>query len=98
MSNALLTIAYAQVPGFPAGTVVDHTEVTLTGPTTVSQAVPPGITTATFTGLAPGVYIFNVFGVDASGKTLGTPVTGTFTVAAATISVSLPISVTASLS
>lgn len=99
MSNAIASIVYTDVPGFPAGSVVDHVVVTVTSSgASQSQNVPPGTTSVTFENLADGDYTLSVAGVDASGNTLGTPATGSFTLSTGptTVTLSLPASVTAS--
>ena len=95
--NEVGTITYADVPGFPVGTVVDHVLVTVTDSAvppvnpTLTQSVPDGTATVTFLNVAAGSYAFSVSGRDASGNVLGKPVTGTFTVVVpATITLSLP--------
>ena len=101
MSNEVLSIVYADVPGFAAGTVVSNVVVSIadtsvTPATTLTQTVAPGTAAVTFPNLDAGSYTFSVAGVDAAGTVLGTAVTGTFVVAApATISLSLPSTVTA---
>jgi hypothetical protein len=100
--NEVLTITYADVPGFPVGTVVDHILITVTDAAvppvnpTLTQSVPDGTATVTFLNIAAGNYSFSIAGRDVSGNVLGTPVTGTFTVTTpVTISLSLPVSATA---
>ena len=91
--NAIGAITYADVAGFPAGSVVDHIAVTLTdaGGVVTGQNVPPGTATVTFTNVAAGTYTTSVAAKSASGATFGTAVTGTFTVdAPATVNLSLP--------
>jgi hypothetical protein len=96
MSTVVGTLTYADVPGFPAGTVVDHVVVSVSDtsvspPTSTSQNVPPGTTSVTFADLDAGSYTFQVSAVDSSGVALGTPITGSFTVTApATVTLNLP--------
>ena len=95
MASAVLAITYAEVPGFPAGSVVDHIVATVTGAASSSQSVAPGTSSVSFS-LAAGSYTFSVQAADASGAFFGSPVTGSFTITApATVSLSLPASVTA---
>lgn len=99
--NAVLAVGYAQVPGFPAGSVVASILATLTGAVTpsVTQSVPPDTASITFANVPADTYTIIVAGQDASGNTFGTPVTGSFTIAApATVSLSLPASVSATQS
>ena len=96
MATVVGSLSYADVPGFPAGTAVDHivvsvTDTSVSPTTTVSQNVAAGATSVTFADLDPGSYSYTVAGVDSSGVVLGTPVVGSFSVTApATISLSLP--------
>ena len=50
--NAVVTIAYSDVPGFPADAAVDHITVTCAGSNPANsaraQAVPPSTATVTF--------------------------------------------------
>lgn len=94
MSNAVATLTYADVPGFPAGSVVDHVDVSIkdaSGAVT-TQHVAPAATSVTFENVAAGTYTASANGVDAGGNVLGTPLSATFTISAgpATISLSLP--------
>jgi hypothetical protein len=97
--NAVFAISYAAVAGFPAGSVVDHVNVTITGSATgnttpQSQNVPPATASVTFTNLTPDTYTYSVQGMPASGAGYGTAVTGTFTITSvATISLNLPSAV-----
>lgn len=97
MSTAVLTISYQlSAPTFPAGTVVDHLVVSITGVTnpTVAQKVAAAAPSVTFDNVQPDNYTYSVQAVDATGASLGTAVTGSFNVAApATISLSLPSAV-----
>ena len=104
MSNAVLTVAYSDVPGFPAGSavasiLVSVTDTSVTPPTAVTQTVSPGTTAVTFANLAAGTYSVSVAAQDASNAVLGTPVTGTFDVPVpATVTLTLPASVSAVVS
>lgn len=95
MSTVVGSITYADVPGFPAGTAVDHVVVSVTDTsvsptTTVSQNIAAGVTSVSF-DLDAGSYSYTVAGVDAGGVVLGTPVTGSFSVTApATVTLNLP--------
>lgn len=95
MATVVGALTYADVPGFPAGSVLDHivvsvTDTSVSPTTTVSQNVAPGTASVSF-DLEAGSYSFTVAGVDASGVVFGTPVTGSFSVTApATVSLSLP--------
>jgi hypothetical protein len=98
--NATCTITYALVPGFPAGSVIDHIKVTCVGATTGSTTTPlqlaPGAATAVFASLAPDTYTFTAQGFPATGAGFGTAVSATLTIStAATVSLSLPASMTA---
>jgi hypothetical protein len=96
MANEVGAITYADVPGFPAGTVVDHILVTATDAAIppvnpmLTQSVPEGTATVTFTGIAFGAYTFSVQAETAAGQPLGTAVTGKFTVVAPVVTLSLP--------
>ena len=97
--NAILSIVYAPVPGFPAGSVVANILATITGSaagsTPIVQTGAPGATSIEFANVAADTYTYSVSGEDASGNTYGTAVTGTFTITApATVTLSLPSSVT----
>ena len=104
--NEVLAITYGLVPGFASGTVVANVVATIAGTAAgntspQSESVVPGTASVEFTGLAADTYNFSVNGVDASGNVLGTPVTGSFTLSGSgpqTISLSLPVSVSASQS
>jgi hypothetical protein len=101
MSNAVFSITYAKVDGFPAGTVVDHiavsiTDVSTTPSTTVTQNLPPDSGSATFVNVAAGDYTFSVSGQDATNTVLGTAVAGKFSITApATVTLSLPATASA---
>jgi hypothetical protein len=97
MSSAVVAITYAEIPGFPAGSVVASIVATLVGTvnvTPITQTGSPGVTTLTFANLAADTYSYSVSGEDPSGNIFGSPVTGSFTVTApATVSLSLPSAV-----
>lgn len=100
MSTATLTVVYADVPGFPAGSVVSHIVATVTGAVSaaVTQTVPEGTTSVIFPALGVDTYTYSIAAQDASGAVLGTAVTGTFAVSApATVTLSLPASATATV-
>jgi hypothetical protein len=95
--NALASISYAPVEGFPVGSVVDHIVVTITGANTPAQTqnVAPGTGVVDFANVPADSYGFSVAAVDAAGNTFGTAVTGTFTITAPqTVTLSLPSAVT----
>jgi len=99
--NLDLAIAYADVAGFPAGSVVAHILATITGLVTpvATQIALPGSATISFANVPADTYTYSVSGVDGSNNTFGTAVTGTFVVTApATVTLSLPATVTASQS
>lgn len=104
MSNAVLTIGYADVPGFPPGSVVAHIVVLITNqsaspPASQSQVVAPGTVTVNFDNLAEGDYSVSVQANAADGTPLGSPAIGTFKVAVpASVTLSLPTSVGAQVS
>lgn len=95
MTDAVASISYSDVPGFPAGTSVGSIEVTVTpsGGTPILQSVAPGTTSVTFTGLADGNYTADAQAVGADDSLLGSPVSTTFTIASGgggTVTLSLP--------
>jgi len=103
MSNAVLTIGYTDVPGFPPGSVVASILASImnqnAGTPPETQTLPPGTVQATFGPLDPGDYSVLVQAVDANGSPLGGAATGSFNVPApATVTLSLPTSVGAALS
>lgn len=95
--STVASIVYSDVPGFPPGSAVAAINVVVTpdgGPANPAVQAPPGSTSVDLGVLAVGGYSFSVFATDANSAILGTPVTGTFSVAApSTISLSLPSSV-----
>ena len=99
MSNAFLAVAYAPVPGFPAGTTVASISATITGQaagntTPILQTGAPGVSSIEFVNVVPDTYTYSVVAVTADGNPLGTAVTGTFTITApTTVSLSLPSAV-----
>ena len=99
--NALVSIAYSDVAGFPADAVVDHITVTCSGSNPANsapaQAVPPATATVTFANLTPDTYTITAQGFPATGAGWGSPVSTTITIkSTATISLSLPATLTAS--
>jgi hypothetical protein len=104
MTDVTLAIVYTDVPGFPAGSVVDHIVATVTGTantTPVTQNAPPGTASIVFPSLPADTYTFSVGGTDAAGTVFGTAVTGSFTITEpTTVTLSLPstVDVTQSLS
>lgn len=97
MSTQTVSVQYSPVPGFPAGSVVDHIAAAITGSNpanSMSQNVPPGTGSVVFTNVTADSYTFSISAVDASGNTFGTPVTGTFTATDTTVTLSLPSSAT----
>jgi hypothetical protein len=99
-SSATLTITYANVAGFPAGSVVDHIKVTCTGTTTGVQPVlslPSSTASATYTVPGPDTYTFTAQGFPLTGGGFGTPVSATLTITSGTtVSLSLPAAMTVS--
>jgi hypothetical protein len=97
MATETLTIGYAAVPGFPAGSVVQAILVAMVGTNTAnnqSQTLPPATATAVFNSVNPDTYTVTASGVDASGNTFGTPATATIVIAApTTVTLELPTSI-----
>jgi hypothetical protein len=96
--NAVASITYASVAGFPLGSVVDHIAVTITGSksgntTPVVSNVAPGTATVTFTNLIPDTYGIVVQGMPATGPGFGSPVNASITITATTMSLTLPSAV-----
>jgi len=90
-----ITIGYTDVPGFPAGTAVDHYRLRVVGLVTPETSQPVTGTSVDYTFPGPDTYTVGVAGVGATGTVLGTEVTTTFVVAApVTVTLSLPSSVT----
>lgn len=103
MKTIGIAVAYALVAGFAAGTVVAGVKATATSNDNVytSDVAAPDAPAIDIAGVMPGDYQISVFAVDASGALIGTPVAAVFTVTGdvpATISLSLPSSVTVSQS
>jgi hypothetical protein len=102
--NADLAVTYADVPGFPAGSVVAEIVATLTGSapgntTPMELSQPPGSAEFSFFNVQADTYAFSIEGLDAKGDTFGTPVTGSVTITGpTTVTLSLPASATASQS
>ena len=98
-TSATCTITYALVPGFPAGSVVDHILITCKG--VVSGVQPPlqlapGALTANYDVPVADTYTFTAQGMPLTGAGFGTPVTATLVITAATtVSLSLPSAMTA---
>jgi hypothetical protein len=101
--NALISLVYSVIAGFPAGSVVDHILVTVTGATAgatpLSQKLAPDASSVTFANLPADTYTVTAQGFPAIGAGFGTPAGTTFTITApATVSLSLPATVTAAQS
>jgi hypothetical protein len=104
--NLVLAVLYSPVPGFPAGSAVAAVTATVTGTasgntTRISQSAPAGETSFVFPLTVADTYTYSVQAVDGATppNTYGTAVTGTFTITApATVTLSLPSSVTPSQS
>ena len=93
--NALVSVTYAAVAGFPAGSAVDHILVTATAGTPANsppaQSVAPNTPSVTFVNLAPDTYVIKAQAFPASGVGFGTAVTTTITITStATVSLQLP--------
>lgn len=94
MSKVSAALTYADVPGFPAGSVVDHVSVSVSGAADAKQDVPAGTASVDF-DLDAGDYVASAQAFDAAGNGLGTAVSAKFTIdAPQTVSLSLPASVT----
>lgn len=94
-----IDITYGDVTGFPVGTVLSKITVSVTDPSgaVTPQDVAPGTAEVIVTATTVGDYGFTIQAHAADGSTLGTAVTGTFSVAAPT-TVSLPLPVSATVS
>lgn len=97
--NADLVLSYVSLTA-PAGSVVDHIEVSATATNAAnnppSQSIPPGQTTVTFASLNPDTYTFSAQAFPATGAGFGAPVTATLTiVSTATVTLSVPGTITA---
>lgn len=74
-----LRLIYANLGSFAAGTVPDHTTITLTGATNTALTIPAGQQTALFgPGLAVGDYSYSMQTYDAVNNPLGPSMTGRF--------------------
>jgi len=100
--NAAVTLAYADTPGFPAGSVVDHVFVMATASNPANspppQIVAPGTDSVTFDDLAPDTYQISAQAFPVTGPGFGQSATTSITIAAVgpvTVSLSLPASVSA---
>ena len=101
--NGILSIDYATISGFPAGSVVSGILVTLTASVAANsppaQTVAPSTPSVIFLNLAADTYAYSVVAVNAAGDSFGTPVTGTLIITSpATVSLSLPSTVSATQS
>lgn len=101
MSNALVSIAYGDVPGFPVGSAVDHVAVTCIAVdpanSGLEQDVAPGTVDVTFANLNPDTYTFTAQAFSSAGVAYGTAVSTSLTIAVpVTVTLSLPSGVTAS--
>ena len=98
MSTQTISVVYAPVAGFPAGSVVANILAVITGANpanSMSQSVVPGTASVVFTNVNADSYSFSISAVDANGNVFGTPVTGTFTATGATtVTLSIPASAT----
>ena len=98
--NIVVTIVYGDVSGFPPGTVVDSVVVSAIAAvptnTPVSQSVPQGTASVTFSSLNPDTYTVSAQAVAANGVPIGPAASAVVTVtSAASVTVSLPSTVTA---
>ncbi|SRR6266446_8879506 len=98
--DAVLAIVYADVAGFPPGSVVDHIQVsgTAVDPTNspAAQNVAPGTALVTFAALNPDAYVFTAQAFSAAGVGYGSSVSTTLTIVTkTTVSLSLPSVMTA---
>jgi hypothetical protein len=103
MSTVAFAIVYAQVPGFPVNTTVASQSLIITKPdgtTDTPISVPVGATSASYTAALAGNYTASLQALDANNNPLGTAVNAPFTVSTAgtTVSLSLPSSLTATVS
>lgn len=97
MSTQVASVTYADVPGFPAGSKVDHVLVSIAGSSPASaqsQSVAPGTNSVVFSNVVPDSYTITVQAQDAAGNNFGSPVTGTFTATDTTVTLNLPSAVT----
>lgn len=98
--NAQLALTFAQTPGFPAGSAVDHITVTAVAGNPANspppQSVPPGTAQVTFQNLTPDTYEFSAQGFPATGPGFGNPATASLTITSTqTVSLSLPSALSA---
>lgn len=100
MSNLILAVTYADVPGFAPGTTVGSVVATLVGAVNTTPVTQSSVTeadTITFVNVPADTYSYTVQALDANANPLGVAVVGSFTLTApATITLSLPASVAAS--
>jgi len=104
--NLDLAISYADVSGFPAGSAVAAIQATVTGTaagntTPIVQSVAPGTASVVFALTVADTYTYSVVAVDSATppNEYGSPVTGSFAITApATVTLSIPATVTASQS
>lgn len=101
MANAVLSISFGDVPGFPAGSIVDHVLVTASAVdpanSPAAQSVAPATASVTFANLNADTYTFTAQAFPAAGSGFGAPVSVVFTITApATVSLSLPSDMSAS--
>lgn len=95
MSTKNISISYADVPGFAAGTSVASVTLIVTDPSGVAtnSSLQPGQASTTYEATAVGSYAVSAQGVDQNGNLLGSPATTSFSVdAPATVTLSLPFS------
>lgn len=100
MSDVTFAIAFADVSGFPAGSVVSHVDLTVLAPDGAStvRSLRPDETSVTLAFDVVGDYSATVQAIDASGALLGNPALAAFSISApATVTLSLPASLTASV-
>jgi hypothetical protein len=99
MSDLVTTVAYADVPGFPDGSAVDHVLVTLTeaGGAVLSQSVAPGTASVSFLAVGPGTYTASVQAFPATGAGYGSAVVSNPITVAAPVTVTLSLPSTAAL-
>lgn len=94
--SKVISVTYAPVDGFPAGSAVDHIAITVTDPNAVATGinVPADTASAPFDATIVGTYNVTAQAVAADGSVFGTAVNTTFVVAApATVTLSLPSAV-----
>ena len=97
MSNVVATFTTV-TQSFPAGTTFGNFLLTLTlenapTPTTLTGTAAKGSTVVEIQNVPAGTYSATLAAVDPTGVVLGTPQTGTVTVAApATVSINVPAS------